>query len=167
MTSSGGSLPGRTKRRGSLPDSLQPKGKVLLSGVSSLQSQAGHHQKADSSLRCWWRGSVWASLPERTYKGKAGHNVKFTVLAWYWSNWSWQLRSEIRDNIPPPGLEPGSLGREPSILTSKNVADFTYSICVLSQRPQLFASMLTTQRGGNSGTESEDATRATVCCVCR
>ena len=73
----------------------------------------------------------------------------------------------MRDNIPPPGLEPVSLGCEPSILTSKTVADFAYSICVLSQWPQLFASMPTTQRGGNSGTEPADATRATVCCARR
>ena len=36
-----------------------------------------------STSRCWWRGSVCASLPERTYKGKAGHNVKFTVLVMF------------------------------------------------------------------------------------
>ena len=37
-------------------------------------------EKQDHS---WWRGSVSASLPERTYKGKAGHNVKFTVLVMF------------------------------------------------------------------------------------
>ena len=38
-----------------------------------------------STSRCWWRGSVCASLPERTYKGKGGgkHNVKFTVLVMF------------------------------------------------------------------------------------
>ena len=36
-----------------------------------------------STSRCWWRGSRCASLPERTYKGKAGHNVKFTVLVMF------------------------------------------------------------------------------------
>ena len=34
-----------------------------------------------STSRCWWRGSVCASPPERTHKGK--HNVKFTVLVMF------------------------------------------------------------------------------------
>ena len=36
---------------------------------------------------------------------------------WLAGGWR-QLAYFIRDSVPPPGLEPGSLGWEPSILTS-------------------------------------------------
>ena len=62
----------------------EPKGKVL-SEVSSLKSQAGHHQKADSSLQHQpmltpsGGGEVlFVVLCRREPKGKAG---KCTVLA--------------------------------------------------------------------------------------
>ena len=38
--------------------------------------------------------------------------------------WTSALASISRAQIPPPGLEPGSLGQEPSILTSETIADF-------------------------------------------
>ena len=67
----------------------EPKGKVL-SLVSSLQGQAGHHQKADSSLPHQpmltpsGGGEVlFVFLCRREPTGKAGHNVKCTVLAMF------------------------------------------------------------------------------------
>ena len=44
-------------------------------------------------------------------------------------------------NIPPPGLEPGSLGCEPSILTSYTIADLVRvyvckSIAVINVNPK-------------------------------